>query len=80
MNDLLLVLERQLSQLEFDKSSLEEAILEIYRRMEVLNKVDSWNPVNEQDTTAEYTATDQIEYDPEEDIEWIRASPAILPA
>ncbi len=68
MRERRLILDQQLSQLEADKESIAEAILEINRRLAVLDEIQSWNLSSEQEETA--PATDQLENDAEEEIEW----------
>ncbi len=65
-----LILDQQLSQLEADKESIAEAILEINRRLAMLDEIQSWKLLPEQEDTAENPATDQLENDAEEEIEW----------
>ncbi len=57
------ILGQQLSQLEAEKGSIEDAIQEINRRLAVLNEVEGWNLVTEPDDD---TVTDQRELDSEE--------------
>jgi len=61
-----LILEQQLSQLEAEKESIGEAILEISRRLAVLDEVEGWNLSTEPDDAAEFTETNQMEFDSEE--------------
>jgi len=70
MRERRLILDQQLSQLEADKESIAEAILEINRRLAMLDEIQSWNLSPEQGDTAENPATDQMENDAEEEIEW----------
>ncbi len=70
MRERRLILDQQLSQLEADKESIAEAILEINRRLAMLDEIQSWNLSPEQEDTAENPATDQLENDAEEEIEW----------
>ncbi len=58
------ILDQQLSQLESEKESIEDGIKEINRRLAVLDEVEGWN--TELDDAAEFTATDQMEFDSEE--------------
>jgi len=74
------ILDQQLSQLEAEKASIEDGIQEINRRLAVLDEVEGWNLSTEPNDTAAFTATDQMEFDSEESIEWVRADPAILSA
>jgi len=67
-----LILDQQLSHFEAEKGSIAEAILEINRRLAVLDEIQSWNLSPEQEDTAENPATDQLENDAEEEIEWAR--------
>ncbi len=64
MRERRLILEQPLSQLEAEKGLIEGAILEINRRLEVLDEVEGWNLIAEPDD--EFTATDQMEFDSEE--------------
>jgi len=70
MRERRLILDQQLSQLEADKESIAEAILEINRRLAMLDEIQSWKLLPEQEETAENPATDQLENDAEEEIEW----------
>ncbi len=70
MRELRAILEQQLSQLQAEKASIEEAILEINRRLAMLDEIQSWKLLPEQEDTAENPATDQLENDAEEEIEW----------
>ncbi len=70
MKERRLILDQQLSQLEADKESIAEAIIEINRRLAMLDEIQSWNLSPEQEDTAENPATDQLENDAEEEIEW----------
>jgi len=79
MRELVAILERQLSPLESEKGLIEGAILEINRRLAVLDEVEGWNMLTEPDGAANPEA-DSMEFDSEEGIEWVRADPAILPA
>ena len=65
------ILDQWLRRLEAERELIEGAILEINRRLAVPGEVEEWN-------VAESTATDQMEFDSEESIEWVRADPAIL--
>ncbi len=65
------ILDQWLSRLEAEKGLIEGAILEINRRLAAPGGVEEWN-------AADYTATDQMEFDSEESIEWVRADPATL--
>ena len=51
MGDLRLMLDGQMRKLVAEKASIEDAILEMYRRSEVLDEVESWNLLGEQDPT-----------------------------
>ena len=64
MRERRLILEQQLSQLEAERESIGEAILEINRRLAVVDEVEGWNLIAEPDD--EFTATDQMELDSEE--------------
>jgi hypothetical protein len=78
MRERRLILDQQLSRLEAEKVQIDGSILEIYRRLEILDEVQSWNLLTEQEGTAESPATDQMENDGEGDIEWVRADPTLL--
>ena len=71
MRERRLILEQQLSHLEAERESIGEAILEINRRLAVLGEVEGWNLIIEPADAAEFTATDQMEFDSEESIEWV---------
>ncbi len=77
MRERMAILDWQQRQLEAEKASIEDGIQEINRR---LDEVEGWNLISEPDDAAEFTATDEMEFDSEESIEWVRADPAILPA
>ncbi len=64
------ILDQQLSQLEAEKASIEDGIKEIHRRLAVLDEVEGWNMSTEPDDA--FTVTDQMEFDSEESIEWVR--------
>ncbi len=66
MRERRLILEQQLSQLGAERDSIGEAILEINRRLAVVDEVEGWNLLTEPDDAAEFTATDQMEFDSEE--------------
>ncbi len=66
------ILDQQLSQLEAEKGSIEDGVQEIHRRLAVLDEVDGWNLSAEPDDAADYTETDQMEFDSEQSIEWVR--------
>ena len=72
MKERRLILDQQLRQFEAEKASIAEAILEINRRLAVLDEVDAWNLLPEQEDTAGYPATDQLENDAELENEWVR--------
>ena len=72
MRERMAILDQQLSQLEAEMGLIEGAILEINRRLEVLDEVEGWNLLTEPDDAADYTVTDQMEFDSEESIEWVR--------
>jgi len=59
------ILDQWLSILEAEKGLIEGAILEINRRLAVPGEVEEWN-------AADYTVTDQLEFDSAENIEWVR--------
>ncbi len=60
------ILGQQLSQLEAEKRFIEDGIQEIKRRLVVLDEVEGWNLITEPAPAAEFTATDQMEFDSEE--------------
>ncbi len=60
------ILGQQLSQLEAEKRFIEDGIQEIKRRLTVLDEIEGWNLITEPDDAAEFTATDQMEFDSEE--------------
>ncbi len=66
MRELRAILEQQLSQLEAERESIGEAILEINRRLAVVDEVEGWNLLTEPNDAAEFTATDQMEFDSQE--------------
>jgi len=70
MKERRLILDQQFSQLEADKESIAEAIIEINRRLAMLDEIQSWKLLPEQEETAENPATDQLENNAEEEIEW----------
>ncbi len=72
MRELVAILDQQLSQLEAEKRFIEDGIQEISRRLAVLDEVEGWNLLTEPDDAADYTVTDQMEFDSEETIEWVR--------
>ena len=78
MRERRLILDEQLSRLEAEKGIVEESILEIYRRLEILDEVQSWNLLTGLEGTAESPATGQMENDGEGDIEWVRTDPTVL--
>ncbi len=78
MKERRLILDEQLSRLEAEKGLIDDSILEIYRRLEILDEVQSWNLLTEQESTSESPTSNQMEIDAEEDIEWIRADPPVL--
>ena len=43
-----------------------------------MDEVQSWNLLVEQEGTAESPATNQMENNAEENIEWVRADPPVL--
>ncbi len=71
MRERRLILDEQLSHFEEKKELTDGLILEIYRRLELLDEIESWNLSPEQESTAESPATDQLENDAEEEIEWV---------
>ncbi len=77
MRERMAILDQQLRQLEAEKESIEGGIQEIKRRLAVLDEVEGWNLLTEPDDAADYTATNQMEFDSEESIEWVR-EPAYL--
>ena len=72
MRERMAILNQQLGQLEAEKASIEDGIQEINRRLAVLDEVEGWNLSTEPDDAADHTATDQMEFDSEESIEWVR--------
>ena len=77
MRERRLILDEQLSRLEVEKGLIDGAILEIYRRLEILDEVQSWNLLTEQDGSAGSPASNQMENDAEEDIEWVKDPPIL---
>jgi len=59
------ILGQQLSQLEAEKRFIEDGIQEINRRLAVLYEIEGWNLSIEPADAAEFTATDQREFDSE---------------
>ncbi len=57
MRERRLILEQQLSQLEAERESIGEAILEINRRLAVVDEVEGWNLLTELDDA--FTITDR---------------------
>ena len=53
MKERRLILDQQLSHFEAEKGSIAEAILEINRRLAMLDEIKSWNLSPEQGDTAE---------------------------
>ncbi len=72
MREKRLMLDQQLSHFEEKKELADGLILEIYRRLELLDEIESWNLSPEQESTAESPAIDQLENDAELEIEWVR--------
>ena len=70
MRERMAILVQQLSQLEAEKASIEDGIQEINRRLAVLDEVEGWNLSAEPDDA--FTVTDQMKFDSEESIEWVR--------
>ncbi len=66
------ILDQWLSRLEAEKGLIEGAILEINRRLAVVDEVEGWNLVTEPDDAADYPEADPMEFDPKESIEWVR--------
>ncbi len=66
MRERRLILEQQLSQLEAERESIGEAILEINRRLAVVDEVEGWNLLTEPADAAEFNETNQMEFDSEE--------------
>ncbi len=60
------ILVQQLSQLEAEKRFIEDGIQEINRQLAVVDEVEGWNLSTEPADAAEFTATDQMEFDSEE--------------
>ncbi len=77
MRERMAILDWQQRQLESERRSVVSGIQEINRRLAVVDEVEEWNLLTEPDDAA---VTDQMEFDSEESIEWVRAEPAILPA
>ena len=77
MRERMAILDWQQRQLEAERRSVVSGIQEINRRLAVVDEVEEWNLLTEPDDAA---VTDQMEFDSEESIEWVRADPAILPA
>ncbi len=77
MRERMAILDWQQRQLEAERRSVVSGIQEINRRLAVVDEVEEWNLLTEPDDAA---VTDQMEFDSEESIEWVRAEPAILPA
>ncbi len=59
-----------MSHLEAEKGLIDAAIQEVYRRLEVLDEIQSWNLSTEQEDNVESPATDQLENDAGLEIEW----------
>ena len=78
MRERRLVLDEQLNRLEAEKGLIDGSILEIYRRLEILDEVQSWHLFTEQEGAADSPVTNQMENDAEEDIEWVRTDPPVL--
>lgn len=78
MRERRLILDEQLSRLQAEKGLIDGSILEIYRRLEILDEVQSWHLLTGQEGAAESPANNQMENYAEEDIEWIRADPPVL--
>ena len=53
-----LILERNLSQLEVDKAGIEHAIIEIQRRYALLDEVESWGLVINEEPSPDYRPAD----------------------
>ena len=77
MRERMAILDWQQRQLEAERRSVVSGIQEINRRLAVVDEVEEWNLLTETDDAA---VTDQMEFDSEESIKWVRAEPAILPA
>ena len=77
MRERMAILDWQQRQLEVERRSVVSGIQEINRRLAVVDEVEEWNLLTRPDDPA---VTDQMEFDSEESIEWVRAEPAILPA
>ncbi len=60
------ILDQQLSQLEAEKRFIEDGFKEINRRLAVLDEVEGWNLLTEPADAAEFTETNQMEFDSEE--------------
>ena len=72
MKEVRLILDQQLRQFEAEKGSIAEANLEINRRLALLDEIQSWNLLPEQEETAEDPGTDQLENEAELENEWVR--------
>jgi len=68
MREQRLILNRQLSQLEAEKGSIEDGIREINRRLAVVDEVEAWNLFIEPDDATEITETNQMDFDSEESL------------
>ncbi len=75
MRERMAILDWQQRQLEAERRSVVSGIQEINRRLAVVDEVEEWNLLTEPDDAA---VTDQMEFDSEESIDWVRADPAIL--
>ncbi len=64
MRERRLILEQQLSQLEAERESIGEAILEINGRLAVVDEVEGWNLLTKPDDAA--PEADSMEFDSEE--------------
>ncbi len=72
MRERRLILDEQLSHFEEKKELTDGLILEIYRRLEMLDEIESWNLLPDQEGTSESPANNQMENDAELEIEWVR--------
>ncbi len=59
------ILDQWLSRLEAEKGLIEDAILEINRRLAVPGEIGEWNLTTDPDDAPDYTAAHQVEHDAE---------------
>ena len=68
-----MAIDQLMSQLEAEKGFIEDGFKVINRRLAVLDEVEGWKlKTPDQEETAENPATDQLENDAEEEIEWVK--------